>query len=208
MKSHLWLQEPGEFPSAEATLCEKKLEMSFCWKMKMHIGHRPGPGPGLLGGTRLSGPAQGAGLPPALRRGVAAWPPACGRYHSRLPGGRGKRGATLCRRAAYRAHGDALRVRPRCLQRAALLAAGPGPVPRLGTLWAQSQGPTRVGGFGDSHGDLEIELEPVSTMSVDVSFSPRPHRLPCRRRSVPGPAPPSPGLAALLVTAGLPGATP
>lgn len=74
VKSHLWLQEPGEFPSAEATLCEKKLEMSFCWKMKMHIGHRPGPGPGLLGGTRLSGPAQGAGLPPALRRGVAAWP--------------------------------------------------------------------------------------------------------------------------------------
>lgn len=73
MKSHLWLQEPGEFPPAEATLYEKKLEMSFCCKMKTHIRHPLGCGAKRwgLGQGCWEGPASQdelrGGLSPALK---------------------------------------------------------------------------------------------------------------------------------------------
>lgn len=58
--------------------------------------------------------------------------------------------------------------------------------PEAGALWAQSQTPTQVGGFGDSHRELEIELKPVSMMRVCFTFSLRPHRLLCPRHRAMG----------------------
>lgn len=53
IKSHLWLQERGEFPATEATLYEKRLEMTLRWELELLIRHPLG----SLGQT------QGLGLP-------------------------------------------------------------------------------------------------------------------------------------------------
>lgn len=53
IKSHLWLQERGEFPPTEAILYEKRLEMTLCCKVELLLRHPLG----SLGQT------QGLGLP-------------------------------------------------------------------------------------------------------------------------------------------------
>lgn len=89
IKSHLWLQESGEFPSTEAILHEKKLEMSFCCKMKMRLsptwlfGLSVGGWAGLPQGPVSQHPSGGGGHGPCCenevlaQRGMTQQPLAC-----------------------------------------------------------------------------------------------------------------------------------